>query len=347
MKKKITKWIGKIATKFAKWQQKHWILSLFSVRLLAVWFSFIVTYAGEALLLIKHYESGKKQFTIFGMVCTVILIAFVTFGEISLRYACEKDQDKHDRGAAFMLRNLRDATSTLCESKYNTLVNEIYKITTQSGSIIPDIISNPEKQLDNIANQMSSCLCKLLQEDKGEKWRQSDIFVSIAYEYPSDESGAWHWATSERGLSLDGLLHHDEQRMSTMLYCLENKGSKVFFNSKQTAFDENRYIPDSEDEYDSDGKLLGSIACFEDTIKKNDIAYVHYVLTISTYDKRFVSIEANDYETPEDADAAYKAAEEAVKYNMYKNIVSDFLMRVKIELCLLYLSQLKDSTAKN
>lgn len=343
MNAKGKKWIGKALLKYASWQHKHWILSLLLVRLLAVWFSFVVTYAGETLYLIEVLENGRKQFTVFGIICTLLLIAFVTFGEISLKYDREKDHKKYERGAAFMLRNLRDATSTLCDSKYNTLVSVIDNIKKSSGNDIPEIISNPEKQLDGLASQISNCLCQLLQEDKGEKWRVEDVFVSIAYEYPSDAPGQWHWATRERGLSLQELFREGtEGQISTMVYCLRNKGNKVFYNSKQTALAEKHYVPDLGDEYDADGNLLGSIACFEDTIKKNDVVYIHYVLTISTYDKKFVSIDASNYEAQEEADTAYQEAEDAVKYNMYKNVVSDFMMRARVEFCLLYLSRLKN-----
>lgn len=347
MNAKWKKWIGKALSGYAGWQHKHWILSLLLVRLLAVWFSFVVTYAGESLHFIKVLDGGKKQFTAFGIICTLLLIAFVTFGEMSLKYDREKDHKKYERGAAFMLRNLRDATSSLCDSKYNTLVSAIDNIKKTSGADVPEIVSNPEKQLDGLANQITSCLCQLLQEDKGEKWRIEDIFVSIAYEYPSDAPGEWHWATKERGLSLQELFKEDtESRISTMLYCLRNKGNKVFYNSKQVALQEKHYMPDLVDEYDTDGNLLGSIACFEDTIKKNDVVYIHYVLTISTYDKKFVSIDASNYENQEEADFAYHEAEDAVKYNMYKNVVSDFMMRARVEFCLLYLSRLRESTFK-
>lgn len=347
MKAKGMKWIGKALSRYASWQHKHWILSLLLVRLLAVWFSFVVTYVGEALYLIKVLQNGRKQFTAFGIICTLLLIAFVTFGEMSLKYDREKDHKKYERGAAFMLRNLRNATSSLCDSKYNTLISAIDSIKKSSGADIPEIISNPEKQLDGLANQISNCLCQLLQEDKGEKWRIEDVFVSIAYEYPSDAPGEWHWATKERGLSLQDLFSEGtEGQISTMLHCLRKEGNKAFFNSKQDALAEKHYVADLEDEYDVNGNLLGSIACYEDTIKKNDVVYIHYVLTISTYDKKFVSIDSSNYDTQEEADIAYQEAVDAVKYNMYKNVVYDFMMRARVEFCLLYLLRLKELKSK-
>lgn len=338
--------IGNALSKYAVWQCKHWIWSLLLVRLLAVWFSFIVAYAGETLYLVKVSNTGRKEFTVFGIVCTIILIAFVTLGELALRHEREKDRRTHDLGAVLMLKHVRDATSSLCDSKYNTLLNAIDNLKSTGNVTIPDIVSNPEKQLDNLSNQMSSCLCELLQGEKGEKWRVEDVFVSIAYEYPSDEPGVWHWATKERGLSLNELFAQcDDGQISTMSHCLRNKGNKVFYNSKQDALKANHYIPDLHDEYDAGGNLLGSIACFEDKIKKNDVVYIHYILTISTYDKKFISIDATNYDTKEEAEEAYRNAEDAVKFNMYKNIVSDFLMRARVEFCLLYLSQLRKQYA--
>lgn len=342
MIEKVRKWISNLMIKFAEWQQLHWVLSIILVRLLAVWFSFILAFAGEPLL-IRVVSEGKKQLTLLGIVCSFFLILFAAFSEISLKYLNMKDQKSHDNGAMVILRNLRDSTLSLCESKYNTLLQEISRIKNNRNQSVPEIISNPEKQLDGLANQMTNCLCQLLQDGKGDKWRQSDIFVSIAYEFPTDSPGIWHWATRERGLSLGELFATDKDCVSTMRFRLQSKGNKTFYNSKQEAFLDKKYIPDSDDEYDANGNLLGSIACYEDTIKKNDIAYVHYILTISTYDKHFVSINPGNFESQEEADRAYIDAVETVKYNMYKNIVLDFMMRARVEFCLLYLSQLKRS----
>ena len=332
---------GKILLWCARWQQEHWVLSLILVRISAIWFSLIVNYGGSFLKLTK-IEDDQNQLTLLGWFLTILLVGWISLNEVANEYKWNKTQDKYDIAAAFVLRNLRDATASLCDSKYNTLLNEIDKIRQNSNCPIPQIISDPEKQLDGLSNQLSNCLCQLLQEDKGERWRINDVCVSIAYEFPSEKPNVWHWATKERGLSLDKLFNEtDGKPISTMLHCLKSKGNKVFFNSKQKAFEDKHYLPDQFDEYDSDGNLLGSIACFEDTIKKNDIVYIHYILSISTYDKKFVSINIDNIENQEEANEVYKKAEDAVKYNIHKIIVTDFLMRAKVEFCLLYLLMLE------
>lgn len=345
LKKKKKNMIGNFLLWVAEKQNKHWILSLFFIRLLAIWFSLIINFFGEALCLIRVLE-GKKQLTFWGYLGTGILIIVVTLGEIASRYYNrKKEHDKDNNGAAFILRSLRNATSSLCDSKYNTLVNQIHTLNNNPKGRIPEIVSNPEKQLEDISSGMANCLCELLQEDKGKKWRTDDVCVSLAYEYPHDEPGTWHWVTTnERGLSLEQLLKEsDDGAISTMKYCLGKPGNKVFFNSKESACTEKHYLPDPNDEYDSDDKLLGSIACFEDTIKKNDIEYIHYVLTISTNDRQFVTLKEDDYSPNTDAKKALRELEDNVKFNIYNNIVRDFLKRTRVEFCLLYLSRLKHS----
>lgn len=333
-------WTGKLLSWCYDWQQDHWVLYILLIRLQAVWFSFVLTYGGEYLHL-TEVTDGKRSFTGTGIFITILLVLAVIACEISTRYMNKQSSNNHSPGAALILSNLRDATVALCDSKYNTLVNKIHNISV-NNSRVPDIISSPEKQLDVLTSQMSRCLCQLLQPDKGEPWRPEDIFVSIAYEYPSIAKDEWHWATKERGLPLVDLFKEGpNSSISTMLHCLQNKGNRVFFNSKQDAFNQKCYLPDSEDEYDNNGNLLGSIACYEGKVKKNDVTYIHYILTISTYDKKFVSIDENTFKDQEEAKKARHNAEEAVKSNISKHIVHDFSIRAKIELCLLYLSDLK------
>lgn len=82
------------------------------------------------------------------------------------------------------------------------------------------------------------------------------------------------------------------------------------------------YIPDNEDEYDENGKLNGSIACFQYEIKKNNKTIIEFIVTITSYSQRFI-------QGMTDGDEVVKN----VKHNIEKIVVSNYIIRAKIELC--------------
>lgn len=314
----------------SKFQSKHWFVYLLVVRLSVVWYSLVLTYLGETLHLISVSTSGGKMLTILGWISTIIITGIIILGEASKKYSSSLQTEPFEIGGFALLNNLRSGIENVCKSKYGTLLSEIHAIKTEHADEPPIIISNPPKQLDEIAKEMAGCLRFLLREDGGKRWQTDDLYVSVAYQFPL-EGDTWHWATEEHGLCLSDLLHlsnTDEERpktMSTLEFILSDKRSVVFFNSKADAEKDGKYIADDFDERDSDGKLLGSIACYEGIIKKADITYIHFVLTVTTYSRPFAT-------DPQSA--------ENTKHNMKEFVVSDFFLRIQIELCLLYLEQL-------
>lgn len=313
-----------------KFQTKHWFVYLLLVRLSVVWYSLVLTYLGEALCLISVSTAGGKRLTIVGWVCTIIITGVIVLGEAAKNYSNSLQTEPFEIGGFALLNNLRAAMANVCKSKYMTLLSEIHAIKTECIDTPPVIVSNPPKQLDQIAKEMAECLRFLLREDGGKRWQPDDLYVSIAYQFPL-EGNSWHWATEEHGMCLKDLLYSPNMgerspaTMSTLQYVLSDKRSVVFYNSKADAEKDGKYIPDDLDERDSDGKLLGSIACYEGVIKKSDITYIHFVLSVTTYSRPF---------------ATNPQSVENTKYNMKEFVVSDFFLRIQIELCLLYLNQL-------
>lgn len=191
----------------------------------------------------------------------------------------------------------------------------------------PRIISDPHKQLDKLAKEFSSCLAELLKFQ--DRRYITDLFTSIIYRLPQESNSEWQWATSERGLSIAELINPDNR--TTFQCLLEDKGHSLFFNNKQQAADKGKYVSDGEDEYDENGKLKGSIACYQFAIMKNNKTVVEMVISITSYNQQFVPGVDNGDEIVQN-----------VRHNIDRVVLPNFLVRIKIELCLLYLKYLHD-----
>lgn len=327
---------NKFLTKLARLQKKHWVLTLVFVTLPAFWLPLIYTFWGTQLKLVAIVEQ-TSQVTPIGFFLMGVCFLVVFVGSCATIYD-EKVNGKNSeleelnaelleqKENGFVLRDLNGSANSICESKLLTLVDQVdyFRLHPEKA---PSIISNPRKQLDSLCKELSICLAGLLKFQ--DRRNVSDLFTSIIYRFPQDSDTDWHWATSERGLSIPDLLAEKDGRKSTFRSLLDNKGHSVFKNSKQLAFDNDQYIPDDEDEYDENGKLTGSIACYQYQIKKNDKVIVEFVVTISSYTQQFVQGMA-------DGDDVVRN----VKHNLEKVVMRNYMIRAKIELCLLYIEYL-------
>lgn len=167
-------------------------------------------------------------------------------------------------------------------------------------------------------------MCKLLTQ-KEYNIREDELYVSLYYNFPLEDN-EWKLADSlspEKGLSINELM--DEK--STFSMTLKSKSAFEFFNSKEQARKSERYIKDEEDRLDENNELKGSIACYKINIMETNKKLIQAVLSITTYNKKFVN--SDD-----------KKKIDNVKFNMDEYILKPFIKRIKIELCLLYLSEL-------
>lgn len=321
-------WYQRILLKIAKYQKDHWFISLFLVRLSAVWFSLVLTYAGEQLGLLEISNKGKAL-TIQGWVATIAMVSIILLFEASKSFHSRITEEPYEIGGFLFLNSLRKGIGTLCDSKLNTLTAQI-ECVKKDNVIAPVIVSNPQKQLQAIADQIKECLSQLLAEKGDNKVNGKDIVATIAYQFPL-ESDKWYWATEEHGLGFDKLVTSSAPyslRKSTFQSLLESGHNYLFYNSKQEAFQDKKYICDDFDERDENDLLKGSIACYKIEIKKNDKVYIRSVLSITSYKQHFTSDTS-------------KQTVNNVRWNMDDFVINDFSKRIKIELCLLYLSILQ------
>lgn len=312
-------------------QRKHWFVYFFLIKLSAVWYPLLLTFYGQKIHAINiDANSGSLIFTKFGWFITVVLLAIILIGERSLKYEGLANDVTYFERMNNILLYLRESKNNVCKSKCRTLLSEIKRVRSRKDAVPQRIISNPAKQLEMIANEISDCLCEFLSEEGQDKWRVDDIYVSIAYYRPADKSD-WHWATEEKGLSLKDLLQEkrDDKKIvkSTFKHIIDSGVDNIFYNSKADAEAKGCYICDDLDERDENEAPLGSIACYKRTLKQDDSKYITYIVSVTTYSRRFVSDDSQD-------------AVDNTKYNMKHLVLSDFMKRIDIEMCLLYLDDL-------
>lgn len=317
--------IKQMLIKLHEWVQKQWLIVSLGITTSSIWFSLILNYFGEKLKLIAVDESGIRHFTILGGVLTYGIIFISALLALAQRYyEYAKLNTDLDRRKLYVLEQVDSETNRICENKFVTLKKRIWKIKNENINDIPQIVSSPCEQLKHITDKMNNCLCKLLSQDKN-RINQDELYISLYYNFPMEDS-IWRQADSiapEKGLSIEELM--DEK--STFSRVLKSKGPFLFFNSKEDARKTDYYISDGEDCFDENNELKGSIACYRITIKESKKELVKAVLSITTYNKRFVN--DNDKKTINN-----------VRYNMQQHILEPFIKRIDIELCLLYLSVL-------
>lgn len=329
-----------ILTILARFQRKHWIFTLIFVNLPAFWLPLLYTFLGVQLKLVAIVEQSC-QFTPIGLVLMIAFFIIVIVGSIATIYD-EKTNGKNlemeglkarlleQKENGLVLSDLINSANTICESKLSTLTDQVNNyMDTACSEQAPPIISNPRKQLDSLSRELSFCLARLLKFQ--DRRNVTDLFTSIIYRFPQDDDKDWHWATSERGLSISDLFTEKDGRKSTFKCLLDNRGHSIFKNSKQSAYNDMQYIPDNEDEYTENGELKGSIACFQYEIKKNNKTIIEFVVTITSYSQQFV-------QGMNDGDEVVKN----VRHNLEKIVIPNYIVRAKIELCLLYIKHLNE-----
>ncbi len=205
----------------------------------------------------------------------------------------------------------------------------------------PIVYSEPCVQLQHAILELKNCVAYMLSE-KGRKFDPSDLYVSIAYNFPLENKNVWQWADipNEKGLSIDKLL----SKNTTFSYALKNTTEQnplVFFNSKQETFLQQHYVPDDVDNRDINHNLKGSIACCRINIKKYDTTYITAILSISSYDRQFVDVSA--FQTKEEIDQKISN----IEGNMSRVPILEFTKRIQIELCNYYIQFLRNQWDKS
>lgn len=315
-----------------EWMQERPMIVSFILHSSCILFSFLLIFCGDNIpkpfTLTEYDKEGHLRLTVVGFVISLACLLWTFLIQAAERYYHYKKGSSTDAEVANYIRERVDSRiSKVCDNKYNTLISLISDIRLGKENPIY-IISKPCEQLKNITNEMSSCLRELLVHD-GYVINEDEMYVSIFYKF--DIKDEWEQTQSpfpEMGLPVDEVTNNIN---STFSHTLLSKNGIVFINNKQEGFVRNQYIPDKDDRYDDSGNLKGSILCYRIICRKNGTEHIKAVLSISTYDKRI-----------EPSNVLEKRKN--VQDNIKNYIIKEFEKRIKIELCLLYLSELYDGS---
>lgn len=325
MVQRIKSLIKNLLIKLHEWVQKQWLIVSVIMSTSSIWFSLILNFWGEKLDFLVVDVNGKRQFTRLGGILTLGIVAFSSLLAMAQRYyEYNKLNTDRDRRKLFVLEQVDAETNRICDNKFITLKKRIWAIKNDKVEEFPQIISSPCDQLKHITEKMNKCLCKLLSQNEY-CIKQEDLYISLYYIFPMEDM-QWRQADSlspEKGLSIEEL----QNEKTTFSKVLKDKEPFLFFNSKEQARKEESYIRDEEDSVNEEDELEGSIACYRITIKEKGDILVQAVLSITTYNKKFVN--SND-----------KKIIDNVKFNIKEYILNSFVKRINIELCLLYLHML-------
>lgn len=327
----MIKCLKKLLIRLHEWVQKKWLIVSVLMSTSSIWFSLILSFWGEKLHFIVTDASGKRQFTFLGAILTILVVGFSCLLAMAQRYyEYSKLNNDKDKRKLVVLENVDIETNKICDNKYITLKKRLWKIKNGQIVDIPQIVSNPCEQLKHILDKMNNCLCKLLYQ-KEYSINSDELYISLYYNFPM-ENNVWRQADSlspEKGLTIDELM--DEK--STFSKVLSSKKPFLFYNSKEQARKLDSYIRDGEDRINENDELKGSIACYRIVVKEEKQELIKAVLSITTYNKRFVSSDN-------------KKIINNVKFNMDEYIFKPFIKRIDIELCLLYLATLYNGSPK-
>ena len=323
--KRILNWLDEKST-------NHWIISSVLLVGSSWWFSLVIAFWGEQLHLIK-INNGVKGFTALGVTITIIIFIIHVINTAIAKNRNETSDTKlSDMTASFnLLDKVMSSISQICYGKYSTQT-KLIELIKQNKAEPPVIYSNPCMQFEIILKELISCLAFVLNTNE-HRVKPESLYASIAYNFPEENDDIWKWVNvqKQQGLDISTLLNGE-----SLLSSLINEQNKPyeFYNSKQTAFENHKYLKDDCDKLDKDGNLSGSIACFRISIKRSDITYIRAILSISSYDIQFVKEDNSDGRNQENIINT--------RENIRKIIISEFVDRIHIELCNYYLQFLRD-----
>ncbi len=329
--KNLVRWVKKTLIRLHEWVQKQWLIVSILMSTSSIWFSLILSFWGEKLSLIETDTNGKRQFTFWGIVLTVLIVGFSFLLVMAQRYyEYSKLNTDKDRRKLFILEHVDIETNKICDNKYITLKKKLFEIKKGHVKEFPQIVSNPCEQLKHITEKMNNCLCQLLSQNEY-NINENELYISLYYNFPMEDE-IWRQTDSiapERGLGISELINEK----STFSKVLKSKEPFLFYNSKEQARKTDSYISDGEDRLNENNELKGSIACYRIATNESGQELIKAVLSITTYNKKFVNSDN-------------KKIIDNVKFNMDEYILKPFIKRIDIELCLLYLSVLYNKKNK-
>ena len=298
-------------------------------------FSILFPYCGVSLGFLD--ELGKVTnlgwfVCIIYILITVALIVFYNFAihQNDSMIAVDELNNLKNNAKVFkanygIVKNVVERSDKICDSKLNTLKNEIKKHIDNDSLPFPIIISNPQKQLIEILNGMFDCISDIIDINKSAL--VFDVAINI------NEQG-WEWL--EVFESNEGIPIEDINVEGSMFYKLitKNKDYKgfLFYNKKSDHLGDD--YKKLQIDIDEDGNFIdGSIMA-------------KHVFVGTSYKDRWIEV-AIFISSKNDFFVRGSNSVSTCRKNLRDSVFSHFDKRLKIELSLLLLEFLNNNNEKS
>lgn len=227
-----------------------------------------------------------------------------------------------------LLSNIRNSTNKICSSKYVTLLSIIKKIEENSISSVT-IVSDPERQIKSIIENLVSCVARLTGQEEG------SLRIRVAYRLKGKK---WDWIpgyASTGYFNLANLIAEKKSAFNSVTSKDSMREDFLFFNRKSEAAKNDKYVYEPNRDYETnatsdcpvtltDGSIIAKSLFVGDNYRN---AFAEMAIFIDTTDDILLSKD-------ESRDSLKK-----IKYHFKNKIFKDFEERLKIELALLYISR--------
>lgn len=318
------------------------IVDIFLSAAPSIVFSIIFPYYGEKWGLISN-----KIITPFGIaVCIiyVILLAVIIIfyniishkndGTISEYELNNLKNERNVYNANYrILSNVLENSDDVCNSKLKTLKSEIKKYHNNPQNIYPTIISNPQKQLDEILRKLFDCVAEIIKMPKHSI--NYDVAIKI-------EDSDWDWLNGfepSEGVPI-GEVNVEGSLFRKLVTSTDKHTSLLFYNKKSFAISKGYYKVLSIDRDESGNFIDGSILAKHIFVGEsyND-KWIELAIFISTQNNDFF---IKDNVLVNESDGISNA-----KKNLREHIFSHFDLRLQIELSLLLLDSFNSLNDSN
>ncbi|MBQ6430856.1 MAG: hypothetical protein IJJ99_03140 [Oscillospiraceae bacterium] len=300
---------------------------------LGLWYSLILAYFGEDLCLYTVTDN-KKQFTVLGIICTVVVFILIVLKSISDKICATDDEKEELRATNSLLFQIQSNNIHLNECEEQTQIKAVADCISKAKHSYP--ADRPCDQISNILDGLRLSLAKLI-SDRSRRF-DNDLYISLMYNFPQENKDVWKWGDTlrQKGLSIEEAVNNESSAFHHLLFSEKAPLSRIFYNSKQQAFLAGCYLKDSEDFVDGrTNEIGGSIVCYYRDVKLQDKTYIRAAIGISSYRNRFIA----DEDLPEGWKNTDLDNCELIKNIDY--IVDQYLSQARIELCKFYLNYLE------
>jgi len=280
---------------------KEWWLSSILFTMASIWF-ILLQFFGRQWLLVD--ENGILSQS--GKKWTWVFILINLIGSILRTLADRKDLKKKSSGH-YILRQLIDKLHNAKLIKLDRYTKGVF---TDSADFDFESIVSPKDQIHTLLENIRSMVSGLSDTE------ESKIGLSILYH----DGKKWSWLDKiniDDDLSIDNIFNNPN---STVRHIIDERKQCIFWPEKRVGMEQNAFVPSQIDERYN---FFGSIYCKDISIKDtNGNDFIKAILSVTTY-----------------GNLICKQNDKNEKSRFIEDIMSEFELRLKVELCLLKMKE--------